>query len=171
MKTHRTTFEPGLEATVYTHDLTVGGATLPVWTLTTSGLAASRQREVVFTIVRNGASGRAFPEGVLGYIPALKQFASQGRIVGEGGVSGYRVPGPFGLGPFVGVAFMDAEPIPEIPLPDAALAGVFLTEGELSMASSCSTRRVLNRLGKAARYFPAPYWSDASRESVYTVED
>src|SRR5262249_9802594 len=68
-------------------------------------------------------------------------------------------------------AFMDAEPIPEIPLPDAALAGVFLTEGELSMASSCSTRRVLNRLGKAARYFPAPYWSDASRESVYTVED
>jgi hypothetical protein len=171
MRGDRTTFEPGLEATVYTHDLAVGEAKFPVWTLATRGLAASGQREVVFTIVRNAASGREFPKGVLGYIPVLKHFASQGRIVGEGGVSGYRAPGPFGLGPFVGVAFMDAEAIPEIPLPDAAMAGVFLTESELAMASACSTRRVLNRLGRAARYFPAPYWSDASRGSVYALDD
>jgi hypothetical protein len=171
MKSARTTFEPGLEATVHAYDLAVGGTELPVWTLTTRGLAASQQREVAFTIVRNAASGREFPKGVLDYVPALKHFASQGRVVGDGGVSGYRAPGPFGLGSFVGVAFMDAETIPGVPLPDAALAGVFLTESELAMASSCGARRVLNRLGRAARYFPSPYWSDASRESVYTLED
>src|SRR5262249_54109030 len=171
MPTQRTTLESGLEVTVHSHDLAVAGTSLPAWTLVTSGLSAFGQREVVLTIIRRDASREAFPEGVLGYIPVLKHFASQGRIVDDGGVSGYRSPGPFRLGSFVGLAFMNAPNIPGIPLPDAALAGVFLTEGELAMASACSTRRVLNQLGKVARYFPSPYWSDPYRQPVYMVED
>lgn len=55
--------------------------------------------------------------------------------------------------------------------PRNALLGVFLTEGELAMASRCSVTRVLNQLGKQARYFPVPYWCDPHRSSVYAVED
>jgi hypothetical protein len=171
MQTKRTSLEPGLDITIHAYDLPVQGSALPLWTLITNGLSAFGQREVVFTIVRRGATARAFPDGVVGYIPALKHFASQGRLVDDGGLSGYRAPGPFGLGSFVGVAFMNAPAIPGMSLPEAALAGIFLTEGELSMASTCSVRRVLHRLGKAARYFPTPHWSDPSRQSVYTVED
>jgi hypothetical protein len=56
-------------------------------------------------------------------------------------------------------------------MPGGAIAGVFLTEGELAMATNCGPRRVLNRLGKAARYYPTPYWSAPARESVYSVQD
>jgi hypothetical protein len=129
-----------------------------------------RQREVVLTILRT-SNHDGFPEGIIGYVPALKHFASQGRLVDDGGVSGYQAPGPFGFGAFVGLAFFGAPPIEGVALPDNALAGVFLTEGELAMATTCSVRRVLNRLGKAQRYFPVPFWSDPNRPSVYSVGD
>jgi hypothetical protein len=171
MQTHRANLEAGLDVTIHAHELPVCGVTLPVWTLITRGLSALHQREVILTIVRHDAAPEAFPEGVTGYIRALKHFASQGRIVDDGDVSGYGAPGPFRLGSFVGLTFMDAPTIPGIALPDGALAGVFLTEGEFAMGMTCSTQRVLNQLGKAARYFPTPYWSDPARQAVYTVQD
>lgn len=137
----------------------------------TEGLTSSGQREVTLTVLRRGGAESGFPEGVLAYIPALERLGVQGKVVKVHDVSGYRAPGPFGLGPFVGVAFVEAAPIPEVHAPPGALAGVFLTEGELAMATRCSVLRVLHRLGKVARYFPTPYWSDPSRQTVYDDAD
>jgi hypothetical protein len=170
MKTERISLGPDLGATIHTHDITVDERLVPAWTMVTNGLSAFNQQEIAFTILRPGDQ-RPFPEGVLNYVPALEHFASEGRIVRDGDISGYRAPGPFQLGAFVGVAFLTPEPLPGIDLPRDALAGVFLTEGELAMASGCSVRRVLNRLGKQACYFPTPYWSDPSRASVYSPSD
>jgi hypothetical protein len=170
LKTQRISFEPGLEATIHSHDILIDGRGTAAWTMVTQGLSSVGQSEVAFTI-RRPWWPRSFPAGVLKYVPVLKHFASEGNVVRDGDISGYRAPGPFEFGEFVGVAFVTAEAIAGIELPRAALAGVFLTEGELAMAVHCSVRRVLHRLGKEARYFPTPYWSDPSRASVYSTAD
>lgn len=169
--TKRTTLEPDLHVEVHAHDLTVGDVVYPVWTLLTEGLALHGQQEVMFVIVRAGAAAEDFPPGVLAYVPALKQFAQQGRVVRDGGISGYRAPGPFRLGRFVGVAFVDRTSVTGMDVPEDTLVGIFLTEGELAMASRCGVRRVLYRLGRQATYFPVPFWSDPGRLSVYAVDD
>ncbi|MGC4089964.1 MAG: hypothetical protein QM756_19165 [Polyangiaceae bacterium] len=71
----------------------------------------------------------------------------------------------------MGLGFFDAPPLPGVSFPNDALAGVFLTEGELAMASESSAYRVFNALGRAARYFPVPFWSDPGRASVYQTGD
>lgn len=162
---------PGLDVAIYSHELTIGESSLPAWSLVTEGLASFGQREVTLTILRRGGAEAEFPDGVLRYVGALKLLGDQGKTVKIHDVSGYRAPGPFGLGSFVGVAFIEAMPIPGLHAPDGALAGVFLTEGELAMATRCSVLRVLHRLGKVARYYPTPYWSDPSRQTVYDVAD
>jgi hypothetical protein len=171
MKSERKSLEAGLDVTLYSHDLPVHDSSQPAWTLVTNGLASWGQREVAFTILRAGDAADAFPEGVIGYVSALKHFASNGKVVGVNDVSGYRAPGPFRLASFVGVVFFEAPAIPGVALPPDVLTGVFLTEGELQMASRCSVRRVLHRLGKATRQFPAPYWTNPLRPSVYSGED
>lgn len=171
MKQESATLEPGLVAILYTHELAIRDATCPAWTLVSDGLAAFGQREISLTVLRTDTTLETFPEGVIDYLRALKHFASEGKLVRSGDVSGYRAPGPFGLGAFVGVAYYDAPAIAGIERPADALAGVFLTEGEFAMATRCSTRRVLNRLGKEARHFPTPYWSNPLRASVYAVSD
>lgn len=167
----RISLEAGLDAVIYDHSVQARGRSLHAVTLVSDGLSQYGQREVLFTALREGPVHDGFPDGVLQYVPVLKRFAVQGRFVDHGGVSGYRPPGPFGMGPFVGLAFQDAPAITGIVQPRNALLGVFLTEGELAMASRCSVTRVLNQLGKQARYFPAPYWCDPPRSSVYAVED
>ncbi len=171
MNQESATLEPGLVAILYTHELAIRDATCPAWTLVSDGLSAFGQREISLTVLRTDATLETFPEGVIDYLRALKHFASQGQVVRDGDVNGYRAPGPFGLGAFVGVAFYDAPAIAGVEQPADALAGVFLTEGELAMAAQCSTRRVLNRLGKEARHFPTPYWSNPLRASVYATSD
>jgi len=171
MEIQRRVLDEGLEVTLYAHRVALRGASVPAWTLVTSGLAMLRQREVTLTILREGAAAKFFPEGVVGYVQALKAFALEGRIVGEWDISGYRAPGPFGLGEFVGLVYFRAPSIPDVTLPADALAGVLLTEGELAMASRCSERRVLNALGRVSRYFPTPYWTDPLRPPVYAVAD
>ena len=100
----------------------------------------------------------------------MKRFAEQGRALNVGGISGYRAPGPFGLGDFVGLVLLEAKSIPGVMLPNGAFCGVFLTEGDM-MAASCAVSRVIHQLGKHAHYFPAPYWSDPARQSVYAPGD
>lgn len=162
---------PGeLWATVHRHTLVAQAGSLPCWTAVTAGLAAAGQREVALTVVRSPDDDAGFPSGILGYLAALLDFARQGRIVTEGDVSGYRPPGPFGFGAFLGVAFGAAQPIEGVALPEGALAGVLLTEGELAMAM-VSTDRVLSRLGQTSRWYPWPFWSDPARAAVYQVGD
>ncbi|MGC4067024.1 MAG: hypothetical protein QM784_20785 [Polyangiaceae bacterium] len=170
MEVERRTLEAELSASIDSHVLVDVPSSPKAWSLVTTGLSQVGQSEVVFTVVHTDED-RDFPEGVFNYIRALKHFAAQGKLVRDGDVSGYRAPGPFQFGEFVGVAFFDAPPIAGLSLSDDVLAGVFLREGELAMAMHCSVRRVLHRLGQAARYFPTPYWSDPSRATVYSPRD
>ncbi|HWA74351.1 MAG TPA: hypothetical protein VG937_18530 [Polyangiaceae bacterium] len=161
----------GLTAVVYDHDLPVAGHLLPCWTIITGGFAALGQQEIALTVLKVREARDKVPPGVFGYLRSLFPLAEQGDFVRDGSVSSWRAPGPLNLGGFVGVAFFDPEPLPGILLPSGALAGVFLKEGEVEMALRCGVQRVLFALGRQARYFPFPHWSDPGREAVYQLGD
>jgi hypothetical protein len=161
-----------LRAMVHDHLVPLNGTPASCWTVVTDGLADVGQAEVSLTLTRTGAATREFPETLLGYLEAVHQFASEGQTVGEGGLSGYAAPGPFQLGSFVALAFIpSAAANLHIAMPENTIAGVFLTEAEFAMARSASRRRVLHRIGQAYQYFPYPFWSDATRASVYAPGD
>src|SRR5262245_9713358 len=125
MRMEQKILEPGLDALIYSHDLRAGTVLRPAWTLVTRGLANHGQQEIALTILRSQGNDENFPAGVLGYVSAVKDLAAQGRNLAPGDISGYRAPGPFHLGEFVGVAFFKAEAIPGIAFPEDALAGIF----------------------------------------------
>jgi hypothetical protein len=104
----RVELEPGLlSADIHFHDVQASedARSLPCWTAVTKGLAARGQRELALTVVRFSDDPEDFPPGLIGYLKAVRRFATEGRLVDAGGLSGYREPGPFGFGQFVGVAF------------------------------------------------------------------
>jgi hypothetical protein len=163
-------FDGPLTVLVHQVDIEPLESPLACWTLVTSGLARLGQREISLTVSRASDDPAEVPPGLLGYLDAVQSFAREGRLVDEGGISGYAAPGPFGFGSFVGVVFENAQPVDGVDLPADALAGVLLTEGELAMAQRSSSR-VLSQLGALYRYYPWPYWSDPRRPSVYAPGD
>lgn len=171
MNIERRSLESGLEAIVYSHELNNADWRAPAWTVLTEGLSAAGQDEVVLTIVRSGDCSTLFPDTVLAYLKVVRELASQGKKIGPGGLSGFRSPGPFRFGGFTALTFFDAPSLEGIEIPDSALTGVFLREGELAMAMTSGVLRVLNRLGKQAMYFPTPYWSDPTRATAYSTAD
>lgn len=153
------------------HDVVVDEVARPCWTAVSEGLASRGQAEIAITLVRDSDDLARYPSGVLGYFRALERFATEGRVVESGDVSGFRSPGPFGVGDFVGVAFGPAATVGDLPIGDRTLAGVLITEPELQMGVVSGSRRVLARLGAMARYYPFPYWCDPARTSVYAPGD
>lgn len=171
MLIERITVEPGLAVEVHAHDLAVRGRVTPAWSLVSHGLVEAGQREVVFTVLRRGNQTAQFPHSLIPYVGALRQFAHQGRVLDHLGISGYRAPGPFQIGAFVGVLCVEASPLEQVPLPPRTLCGLLLTPGELDMAQQTSPTRVLHRLGHLERHYPWPHWSDSTRASAYAEGD
>lgn len=166
---------PGVAAYLLEHELPLLDRPVPCWSMWTDGLRDVGQREVTVTLVRSGAAREVFPPGLRGYVEALQHFAHEGRPVEHGGISGYAAPGPFDVGDFVGVAFVDALasgpiPLPPSPLGAHALAMLLLREGELEMAQ-VSPLRVRTALGALYRYYPWAWWCDPERPSAYQPGD
>ena len=155
---------------LHDHTLEIAGVDRPCLTAVTRGLAAVGQPEMVFTIT--GSTGvENFPSDVLEYLEWVHGMAVDGHIVGPGGVSGFQPPGPFRLGPFLGVLYSEATPDHQVVIPPGAVQGVLITEGELEMAMLCSPWRVLARLGQETCFFPWPFWSDPLRPATYLPGD
>jgi hypothetical protein len=139
------------------------------WTAVTQGLGRNGQRELVVSIANR--EGSAFPVGLFHYFVAVDRLAGERRLVGPGGITAFRPPGPFGFGGFIGGVYAPATADHRIPLPPGALQVVLLRDGELDMANRCSPWRVLARMGEMARFFPWPFWSDPTRPSAYQMGD
>ena len=66
-----------LDATVFRHEITECGHVLPCWTVTTHGLQAHGQRELVLTILRNREASAGVPPGVFLYLKSVLSLAKQ----------------------------------------------------------------------------------------------
>lgn len=172
MEAERIDLEPGLlSVSVFEHEVQLRERSAPCWTCLTAGLETAGQAEIALTIVRPHTAAAVFPNTVLEYLWYVRKWATEGHVVGVGGISGFDSPGPFELGEFVGIAYSSRQVIAGVPLPERCLAGVFVTEPELDMAKRTCVNRVLSKLGEHYRYFPWPYWSEPSRPSVYRSGD
>jgi hypothetical protein len=163
---------PGaLSATVHLHEINAGTRVLRGWTMISEGLTLVGQSEMAFTLVRSSDRAEDFPPFLLRHLPIVRQLASEGRIVGEGGATAYRPAAMKALGPFAGIGYAAPDRSLSVLLPPGCLIGVLLTEGEVEMWMRCFPERVLSKLGQLHQFFPYPFWSDPGRPSVYAAGD
>jgi hypothetical protein len=164
---------PGqLSVRVTRHDLELaGGGVIPCWTYVTQGLEAAGQREVVFSL-RALPDEKAAPRDPLPFFQQLYNLARQGRTVGVGDYTCFRAPAGF-LGKVgeTGLAYIASVPLSGITAPPSALAAVLLTPEEAEVVPVIGPYRVTTLLGREARYYPCPPWSERGRPSVVSDAD
>ncbi len=165
---------PGeLSVRITRHDLALaGGGAIPCWTYTTQGLAAAPgQREIALSLRILDGEKQA-PRDPLPLFEQLYRLAKQGRTVGEGDYTCFRAPGGFlGTTEQTGLAYIAAVALPGVEVPPGAIAAILLTPEEAEIVPVIGPYRVTALLGKAARYYPCPPWSERGRPSVLTRDD
>src|SRR5690242_17097850 len=80
---------------VYSHTISVQGILRPCVTLVTEGLMTQKQQELVCTFLIDQIN-KADYQTLMQYIGQVYQFASQGRVVNDDGISGFKIPNLFG---------------------------------------------------------------------------
>ncbi|MDB5310235.1 MAG: hypothetical protein JWO38_4437 [Gemmataceae bacterium] len=163
---------PGrLVARVVAHEVPLGDRTLPCWTYTTHGLAAVGQDELIFTLRRrSGEPATAVPTDPFTLMKQVFSLAEQGRAVGPMGYTVFGSPRGF-LGVTQQVGIVYARPpaaLPDIPVAsvDQTLVVILLRPEEAAVVQRVGAYRVLTLLGREARYYPYPFWSDRDRAAV-----
>jgi hypothetical protein len=160
-----------LSARVVRHGLIREGVPVPCWTYVTKGLAARGQKEAVLSLL-SSAEETEFPRDPLAFFEQLYRLAGSGRTVEEGDYTCFRAPEGF-LDTFdqTGFVYLQAQPLQGIELPAGALCAVLLTGDEAELVPVIGAYRVTALLGKQAKHYPCPFWSERGRPSVLTRED
>ena len=164
---------PGkLNARVFLHDIQYpAGASLSCWSYVSEGLAAQKQKEIIFTLVRGpGQKPEDYPHDILDLLEGIYKFAADGRLVDVGDVT------PFGDTGFMqrdirGIGYVAPENLPGVDMPSPALAGILLKGDEAVIAWNLTPTRVTALMGKSYRYYPYPFWSDLQRTPVGSPKD
>ncbi|MBY0229199.1 MAG: hypothetical protein K2W96_07985, partial [Gemmataceae bacterium] len=160
-----------LRVAVTRHALGLAGQSFPCWTYATRGLAAAGQKEIVLTL-RCEKGEKEFPRDPLPLFVQFLRLAEQGRTLDEGDYACFQVPGGFlGTTEQTGLACIRAERLPDVEIPADALHAVLLTTEEAEIVPVIGAYRVTALLGRAARFFPCPPWSERGRASVLTRAD
>jgi hypothetical protein len=156
---------PGkLSAQVYLHDVKSVRRKIPCWTYVTDGLRERGQKEVVITLSREEDENASdFPRAPLKFFSHLYEFSEGGESVDVGDVTQFEGDGFMGR---AGIVYAEPESLYGLELPSFSLAAVLLTEDELQAVHAFGATRVLALLGKAARHYPYPAWSDRSRPGL-----
>jgi hypothetical protein len=136
----------------------------------TEGLRASRQKELVFTLVRHAQGLEHAPREPLALLRAVADLAAHGRLVGAGAYTELGATGLLGRPSIRGVAYQTAWPMEGVALPEGCLAAIVLVGHELDTAKRFGTLRVLSRLGRIHGFFPTAPWCDPDRSPAMPPE-
>jgi hypothetical protein len=140
-------------------------------TAVTKGLVSNRQRELVLTLrLQSGEDPRAKMQDIVRFVATVQAWAREGSLVDAGGFTKFGERGLFGRA-HSGLLYADARALPDIPLPERALAAIFVDPTEIRAALDYGTYRVLTRIGLQLRVFPYPVWGDLERASVVTPRE
>ena len=138
---------PGrLHASVFSHEVTVRGVTLPCRTVMSHGLREGEQRDVVVTRVAPPAE--SIDDGdveVFNFLKRLCEAVRGGAVIGPGAITRFDVPFLGAPGPNA-VTYVEAESYPDVPVDDDALAAIVLHPDEAPVADAFGAARVLSRL-------------------------
>jgi hypothetical protein len=154
---------PGeLSAAIHLHIIDTNRREIPCWSYVTEGLARHGQREMIFTLVRQaGELAENYARDPLGFFQTILNLSKQGRTVDAGDFT--RLRGPEFMG-FSGITYIQPVWLPPDNVSDR-LAMIGLLEDEIAALQEFGATRVLNILGNAERFYPAPYWTERNRPS------
>lgn len=140
-------------------------------TIVSEGLGAQGQREILLTMrAGEAAAVEAQVEEIASFFAFIHQLAGEGKIVDAGGFTRFGERGLLGRSNN-GLVYVDATPLPDVPVPPRALAALVLAPEEIALASAGGTYRLLARLGEHYRFFPFPRWNDLQRPSLVEAGD
>lgn len=152
-----------LSARVHAHEIETDMGVILCWSYITDGLHVYGQRELVYTLQREeNEASNVFPQDPLYLFQTVLQLAQQGTLVESGGFT------EFGARKFFGhhVAYVDAQPLRGVNVPDRGLAMLLVTEEELTAIKEFGITRVAARLGAKAHYYPVPPWTERTRTGI-----
>jgi hypothetical protein len=144
---------------------------VPCWAYVTRGMPSAGQKEMVFCL-RVADRETAAPQDLLPVFERLFGLARDGVTADEGGLTTFWADNGFlGLTGRTGFAYIRATKLPGVAVPDGAITAVLLTDDEAELAEIIGPYRVTALLGRRARVFPCPQWSERTRPSVLTRDD
>jgi hypothetical protein len=149
-----------LKATIFLHQ--VEDRAMPCWCYATEGFRRYKHREIAFTLVRKpDEKVEDYPKEPLEVFQKLYRDAKDGWKVTVGHITPLEGEGMLG---FAGVAFLDTQGA-------GGLAMIGLLSEELKCIEEFGAQRMFSLLGKAERFFPAPYWTERGRPSRGSLKE
>jgi len=133
----------------------------------TRGMINQNQQELFFVLKTNHVGIHDVPQEPLYFFEQVYSLAKNGQIAREGSFTQF---GEKDLWGWKGIVYAKAPIHLQQELPENCLSMVLLNMEEVQAVQTFGYTRVLSMLGKQARYYPFPYWTDHYRENLLIKE-
>ncbi|CAA6827771.1 MAG: Unknown protein [uncultured Aureispira sp.] len=143
--------------------VTMGNNNVRALSYLSTGLSQVGQQELFFVLKTNQIDVNNIPTEPLHFFEQVYQFATQGQIVKEGDITQF---GQKDLWGWKGIVYAKSPLHLQKQLPKDCLSLILLSLEEVQAIPSFGALRVLSMLGKQARYYPFPYWTDNHRANL-----
>lgn len=147
--------------------VTMGNNNVRALSYLTKGLIQVGQQELFFVLKTNQVDIHNIPEDPLLFFTQVYQLAMEGRVVKKGDITQFGQKDMWG---WKGIVYASPPFHLQKELPKNCLNMVLLSLEEVQSIQSFGALRILSMLGKQARYFPFPYWTDHHRANLQIRE-
>lgn len=158
-----------LSVTVDQHPIpvTMGNNNVRALSYLSNGLNHVGQQELFFVLKTNQIDVANIPQDPLYFFAQVHQFATKGQIVREGDITQFGQKDMWG---WKGIVYAKPPLHLQKKLPKDCLSMILLSLEEVQAIPNFGALRILSMLGKQARYYPFPYWTDHHRENLLIQE-
>lgn len=129
----------------------------------TKGLRDIEQQELFFVLKTHKIDPSDIPQDPLHFFAQVYQLAQKGQRVRKHDVTQFGKKDMWG---WKGIVYASPPPHLQKELPSGCLCMVLLSLEEVQAVQSFGALRILSMLGKQARYYPYPYWTDHHRANL-----
>lgn len=144
-----------------------GNSSLNALSFVTRGMEGQGQRELFFVLKTNQIDIEDIPQEALFFLRQIYSLTKQGQIAKEGYTTEF---GELDLWGWKGAVYARTPSHLQKYLPANCLTVILLNLEEVKAVQNWGQTRVLSMLGKQARYYPYPYWTDHHRENLLIKE-
>lgn len=129
----------------------------------TRGMTTQGQQELFFVLKTNKTALDDVPQEPLYFFQQVYKLATQGKLATEGSITQF---GQKDLWGWKGIVYTQVPVFLKSQLPQDCLCMVLLSLDEVEAIRTFGYTRILSMLGKQARYYPFPYWTDHYRDNL-----
>lgn len=147
--------------------VTMGNNNVRALSYLSTGLSQVGQQELFFVLKTNQIDVNNILPEPLHFFEQVYQFAAQGRVVKAGDITQFGQKDMWG---WKGILYVKSPLHLQKKLPKDCLTMVLLSLEEVQAVPNFGALRILSMLGKQARYYPFPYWTDHHRANLLIRE-